>query len=151
MMIFSGRMAKGSKRFAPLEKRFPGEKVKVFRSLTGFTFLEILVAIILLVVGFSSILQVFSMGLFADADVESHTTALYLAQEKMEEIKDSATYAGINSFASARASLTGNFADFDREVIVSGNPKQVNVIVYWDVKGVDQNINLVSLFANYDY
>ena len=117
----------------------------------GFSLLEVLLSIVLLVVGMTALLQVFSIGIFADADVENKTTALYLAQEKMEEIRDASLYADIDTFASSRANLSGDFADFDREVTVSGEPKQVNVVTYWDVKGTDQRVELVSVFSDYDF
>lgn len=119
----------------------------------GFTLLEILITIVILVVGVVVLLQMFSIGMFADTDVENAGLALNLAQEKMEQIKDAISYKAIDDFASARGEedLGDDFADFDREVTVSGNPKQVNVIVYWTVKGQDQSINLVTLFADYDY
>ncbi len=117
----------------------------------GFTLLEALITIVILVVGVVALLQVFSIGMFADTGVENATVALNLTQEKMEEIKDVSFYFDIDSFVSARANLGGDFADFDREVTVSGDPKQVNVVVYWTVKGEDQSINLVTLFADYDY
>lgn len=110
-----------------------------------------LVTIVFLTAGIVAILQMVSMGMFADVNVENTTVALYLAQEKMEEIKDASSYSNIDTFVSARAALTGSFVDFDRAVTVSGNPKQVNVIVYWRVKGQDQSINLATLFTNYDY
>lgn len=110
-----------------------------------------LVTIVLLTTGIVTILRMVSIGMFADVNVENTTIALYLAQEKMEEIKDASSYANIDSFASARAALTGSFADFERAVTVSGNPKQVNVIVYWRVKGQDQSINLATLFTDYGY
>jgi len=116
---------------------------------TGFTFLEVLITIILLVVGMVAIIQVFSVGTVAEAEVDRTTTAVLLAQETMEEIRN-VTYVGIDGFASARTSLTGDFADFDREVTISGDPKQVNVTVYWTASGVDQMVNVVSLFADYD-
>ncbi|MCA9404940.1 MAG: hypothetical protein KC684_00235 [Candidatus Omnitrophica bacterium] len=130
MMIFSGRTARDPK---------------------AFTFLEVLITTILLTIGVVAILQMFSIGLFAGNEVENSTTAMYLAQAKMEEVRDASSYAGIDSFASARANVGGSFSGFDREVVVSGNPKQVNVVVYWNVKGTDQSIDLVSLFADYDY
>lgn len=117
----------------------------------GFTLLEMLVAIVLLTTGIAVTLRMMSMAMFADANTENALIALYLAQEKMEEIKDASSYAAIDSFASAQASLSGDYADFDREVTVSGDPKQVNVIVYWDVKGAEQSLDLVTLFADYDY
>jgi len=117
----------------------------------GFTLLEMLITIVLLAVGIVSLLQMMSIGMFASANSENATIAFYLAQEKMEEIKDASSYSNVDSFAATRAALTGDFADFDREVTVAGSPKQVNVIVYWAVKGQDQNVDLVSLFTDYDY
>jgi len=117
----------------------------------GFTLIEMLVTIVLLTVGISSILQMMSISMFADTNTENSAVAFYLAQETMEDIKDASSYSNIDTFAASRTALSGNFSDFDREVTVSGAPKQVNVIVYWSVKGQDQSINLVSLFADYDY
>ena len=117
----------------------------------GLTLLEVMITLIILVIGVIGLLQVFSTVMIADADVENTTTALYLAQEKMEEIRNAASYAAIDSYAATRANIGGAFADFDRAVTVSGSPKQVNVIVYWTTKGSGQNINLVSLFTDYDY
>ncbi len=117
----------------------------------GFTLLEMLVTIVLLTVGIVTILQMMSIAIFADTNTENATIAYYLAQETMEDIKDASSYSDIDTFAASRAALSGNFSDFDREVTVSGAPKQVNVIVYWSVKGQDQSIDLVSLFADYDY
>ena len=117
----------------------------------GFTLLEMLVTIVLLTVGIVSILQMMSIAMFADVNTENAAIAYYLAQETMEDIKDASSYSNIDTFAASRAALSGDFSDFDREVTVSGTPKQVNVIVYWSVKGQDQSIDLVSLFADYDY
>jgi prepilin-type N-terminal cleavage/methylation domain-containing protein len=117
----------------------------------GFTLLEMLLTIVLLTVGITSILQMVSMAMFADTNLENTTIARYLAQEKMEEIKDAATYTAIDGYASARTALTGNFADFDRAVTVTGDPKEVNVTVYWSAKGQNQSLSLVTLFADYDY
>lgn len=115
----------------------------------GFSLFEVIVTILLLVVGFTTLLRMFSISMFADAEVENRTTALYLAQEAMDGLRDAASFAAVTN--STRANLGGDFADFDREVVVTGDPKQVSVAVYWDVKGDEQMINAVSLFANYDY
>lgn len=122
-----------------------------FKGRQGFTLLEMLVTIVLLTAGIVTLLRMAGMGMFADVNAQNAATALYLAQEKMEEIKDASSYSGIDSFASARAALSGDFAAFDREVTVSGDPKQVDVTVYWTVKGQDQSVDLVTLFADYDY
>lgn len=117
----------------------------------GFTLIEVIITIILLVAGMVSVISLFGTGLFADSQVESRTIAINLAQEKMEEIKDASSYSNIDSFASGKTALTGDFSGYSREVTVAGNPKQVNVIVYWNAKQNEQRVNLVTLFADYDY
>ena len=117
----------------------------------GFTLLEMLVTIVLLTAGIVAILQMMSRTLYADSAVEHYTIAYYLAQERMEQIKDASSYANIDSYAQARTDLTGDYAAYDREVTVSGDPKQVNVIIYWSEGGQDQSVDLVTLLADYDY
>lgn len=120
----------------------------------GFTLLEILITIVLLTAGLTSILRAMSMGMAAESSVagsENNAIAKYLAQEKMEEIKDASSYANIDSFVAAKAALSGNYSNFERAVTVFGNPKEVNVIVYWMVNSIEQSIDLVTLFADYDY
>lgn len=117
----------------------------------GFTLLEMLVTMVLLTAGITSILQITSMAMFADTNLEHKTVARYLAQETMEEIKGASSYSDIDSFASPRSALSGDFAAFDRLVTVSGDPKQVDVTVYWTEKDQEQSVSLVTLFTNYDY
>ena len=117
----------------------------------GFTLLEMLVTIVVLTTWIVTVLQMMSMAMFADTNTENSVIAFYLAQEAMEEIKDASSYANVDTFAQAQTAMTGDYADFDKAVTVSGDPKQVNVIIYLDVKGVAQSVNLVSLFSDYDY
>ena len=120
----------------------------------GFTLLEILITIVLLTAGLTSILRAMSMGMAAESSVagsENNAIAKYLAQEKLEEIKDASSYANIDSFVATKAALSGDYSNFERAVTVSGDPKEVNVIVYWIVNSIEQSIDLVTLFANYDY
>ena len=120
----------------------------------GFTLLEILITIVLLTAGLTSILRAMSMGMAAESSVagsENNAIAKYLAQEKLEEIKDASSYANIDSFVAPKAALSGDYSNFERAVTVSGDPKEVNVIVYWIVNSIEQSIDLVTLFANYDY
>jgi prepilin-type N-terminal cleavage/methylation domain-containing protein len=106
----------------------------------GFTLLEMLVTIVLLTVGITSILYIAGIAAFADTNLEKFTVARYLLQQSMEEVKGAASYSDIDSFASARASLSGDFADFDREVTV-----------YWPAKNQEESASVVTLFADYDY
>ena len=121
------------------------------RDFKGFTLLEMLVTIVILTAGIVPVLQMMGTAMFAETNTENSLIAFYLAQERMETIKDASSYANIDSFAEARTAMTGDYAGFDRQVTVAGDPKQVNVIIYWSVKGQDQSVNLVSLFTDYDY
>ncbi len=115
----------------------------------GFTLLEGMLTIVLLVVGVSVVFRIFSIGYSADSGMDYRAVALNLCQEEIEAIKDEAIYADIDTYAMDRTSMLGDFSEFDKEVVVAGDPKQVDVIVYWNDKGQDQNIELVSLFADY--
>lgn len=115
----------------------------------GFTLLEGILTIVLLVVGVAVVFRLFSVSYAADGSMDYSAIALNLCQEEMETIRDESIYADIDTYAIARTAMTGDFSDFDKEVTVAGDPKQVNVIVYWDDKGQEQSVELVSLFADY--
>lgn len=117
----------------------------------GFTILEMLISVVLLVVGTVATLNMFGIAMTADADIENATMALDLAQEEMEQIKDAGSWDAIDSLASSRVNVGGAFQSFDKEVIVSGDPKLVHVIVYWNARGVDRKVELATLMTNYNY
>jgi Tfp pilus assembly protein PilV len=117
----------------------------------GFTILEMLISVILLVVGTVSILNMFGVAMTADTQIENSSIGLFLAQEEMELIKDADSWAEIDSFATPRTSIGGDFSTFDKEVIVTGDPKKVNVIIYWNTRGIDQSVELATLFTDYHY
>lgn len=118
---------------------------------TGFTLLEMLIAVVLLVVGTVATLNTFVLGMRADANIEHSTIALALAQGEMELIKNADSWAAIDSFASPNMNIGGNYPDFNQEVIVNGDPKDVQVIIYWNAQGVVQNLKLDTLLTNYNY
>ena len=118
----------------------------------GFTILEMLLSAVMLVIGMVALINVLSIAMTAADSVEHSTVALTLAQDQMESVKDAASWADIDTFSSPRTNIGGNYSNFDREVIVDGNdPKQVDVIVYWNVKGAIQQISLSTLMTNYNY
>jgi len=117
----------------------------------GFTILEMLIAVVLLVVGSVVTLNMFSLGMMADNNIGHSTIALALAQGEMELIKNADSWDAVDSFASPRTNLGGDYSDFDQEVIVNGNPKDVQVIVYWNALGGLQNLELDTLLTNYNY
>lgn len=113
----------------------------------GFTLLEVLLAIVLLVTGTVFLLQVFTPGLFAGGENETELVAINLAQEKMEEIRNT-VYANIAS--EARAVVAGSPV-FEREVVVSvpqTSLKQATVKVYWSAKADELNMTLVTYVSD---
>jgi len=113
----------------------------------GFTLLEVMMAVVLMVSGFLSLSWAMSVGLFAGGDNENTLIAINLAQEKMEEIRNK-SYA--NALNEAKAAVRG-FSSFQREVAVStvqGGLKEVDVNVYWYVKSAEASVGLVSYVSD---
>jgi prepilin-type N-terminal cleavage/methylation domain-containing protein len=118
---------------------------------TGFTLLEMLVSVVLLAVGTLATLKMFGIGMMADTNIEHSTVALALAQGEMESIKNAGTWDAIDSFAAGSTNLGGQFAEFNQEVIVSGDPKNVQVIISWNDRAGVQNLELDTLMTDYNY
>jgi len=110
-----------------------------------------MISAVLLVVATLATLEMFGHGMVADANIEHSTIALALAQGEMELIKNAGSWSAIDSFASPSANLGGAFHDFNQEVIVSGDPKDVSVIISWMGRGGVQNLVLDTLLADYNY
>jgi prepilin-type N-terminal cleavage/methylation domain-containing protein len=115
----------------------------------GFTLIEMLIAIILASSGLMVSMQIMGVAIFADSDLEYSITALNLANEKLEELKDTA-YSSVVS--ATENSISGfDFAD-DRVVTVSEvstDLKDVQVEVRWTQKGGQQSVNVRTYIANY--
>lgn len=113
----------------------------------GFSLLEVLLAVLLVTVGFVTLSGAFSVGIFASGNNETLLLGTHLAQEKIEEIRNH-SYASIAN--EARAAVSG-FSAFDREVVVSTavtNLKQVTVNVYWNNKDDELSTSLVTYVSN---
>jgi len=97
----------------------------------GFTLLELMIAILLLVGGVASCAWCFSRAIYATTDAEAMEQAVALAQEKLENLRGT-TFASIAN--EAKAAVTG-WTGFSRQVAVTtplnSNLKQLVVTVYW--------------------
>ena len=113
----------------------------------GFTLLEILIALIILVGGVIAISRAFSTGLFATTDIENVDLALNIAQAKTEEIKNT-PFANLSD---SGPNPDPNFPNFSVSVDVAEgqDPMQVNVTVAWQTKGGETNVALITLVADY--
>lgn len=118
---------------------------------SGFTLLEILIALIIITSGVVVIVGLFNTGLISSLDAEKTTIAMNLAQRRMEEIGN-LDFANITD--EAKAGVSG-FAGFQREVEVSdpaGAPttddlKEITVTVYWTYKGDEVNVSLMTYIS----
>ena len=113
----------------------------------GFTLLEVLLALLLFTAAFIALSLAVSQGLFVSGDSEASLVASNLAQEKMEEIRNTA-YSSIAN--EAKAAVSG-FSSYQREVVVSTpltNLKQVAVNVYWFNKANELSVSLVTYASN---
>ena len=115
----------------------------------GFTLIELLITIILAATGLMALMHMLSIAIFADSDLEYSVTSLNLANEKLEELKDS-DYGLVTS--ATESSISGFDWVDDRMVTVSEistDLKDVQVEVRWTQKGGQQSVNLRTYIANY--
>lgn len=109
----------------------------------GFTLLEVLLTVVLLVSGWVALSQALSTGLFASGQNEAELIAVKLAQEKIEEVRN-LSYAAIANEAKA---VVSGYPAFQREVkitIPQANLKQIEVAVYWFSKATELNTSLIT-------
>ncbi len=118
----------------------------------GFTLIELLIAIVLIVVGLVTLMGIMSFGIYADANLEYRLTALNLANEKIEVLKDTA-FGGISADTETGSSI--GFDWIDQRTVSIDEPYGVNVLkditvtVQWTQKGSTQSVAVETLIANY--
>ena len=115
----------------------------------GFTLIELLVAIVLAAGVLMVLMQLMSVAIFADSDLEYSLTALNLANEKLEELKDS----NYSSIVSTIESPISGFPWIDDRAVtvseVSTDLKDVQVEVRWTQQGGPQSISVRTYIASY--
>jgi len=121
----------------------------------GFTILEALIAFVVFSLGSLAIITFLARSLELNADGETRTEALHLANEKIEEYRAFVTKAEVQAYTSGAdgSTITGNSAIFTRSWTVSnavGNSNAIllTVTVSWtDRDGVTQTVSLASSIA----
>ena len=121
----------------------------IARSFTrrGFSLLEVLVTIILLVVGVMAVMKALADGMIFDSTVENRTVGVLLAQEEMETQR-SLSYASV--IAKPKGLDILGFPGYKSQVDVttlSVGLKQVTVTLFWNFKGREQRFILQTLIA----
>ncbi len=130
----------------------------------GFTLIELLIAIVLVATGLMVLMQVMGVAIFADSNLEYRLTALNLANEKLEELKnDGYSHANLEPAGSpfTEASISGfdfvdqrqwtvDYVDANLSTSVSDTGiKDVTVEVQWTQKGGTQSVAVETLIGDY--
>ncbi len=131
----------------------------------GFTLIELLIAIILAAGGLMVLMQLMSVAIFADSDLEYSLIALNLANEKLEELKDDgySDYSdpNLNIGTHTESSISGfdfidqrqwtvDYVDANLDSSVSDTGlKDVTVEVQWTQKGGTQSVVVETVIADY--
>lgn len=123
-----------------------------FNERQGFTLIEIVMALAVLVIGMVGILALFPVGFQASGRAADYTKAAIFAQEKMEEIK----MKGFNSAESETEEDEGNKeGKFARRVTVADVPdyegylKEIVVTVTWKQRGKENEKEFKTYVADY--
>ncbi len=130
----------------------------------GFTLIEMLIAIVLIATGLMVLMQLMGVAIFADSTLEYRLTALNLANEKIEELKDDGySHANLDPASSpfTEASISGfdfvdqrqwtvDYVDANLSTSVSDTGlKDVTVEVQWTQKGSTQSVAVETLIGDY--
>lgn len=126
----------------------------------GFTFLEAIIAMLVLTIGIVAVLQVFPTAFSLEMANQMETQASFLAQEKMEVITNT-TYQSIAIAIDTETPLAVPFEKFSRETTVvyvdadlldsvsDTGLKKITVRVWWNspLSIVDDEVILSALVA----
>ena len=113
---------------------------------SGFTLIEVLVAMVILTVGLLGTAALIT-GIISSNKLSNRiSTATVLAQDKMEDIK---RLGYSNAVSETRASMSSPYDNYEREVTVTPNSpssgmKTVKVTVYWESS---KSVSLQTILA----
>ena len=130
--------------------RFPNSKK------AGFSLLEVMVAVVVLAFGLLAIMHLFPIGLRASKISQDTTVASFLAQAKIEELRNTGwTSLSSGTTTEEYGTITG-YLQFKRVTTISdedavNEPKLKKVVeeVFYKPYGGERSVKLVTLFTNY--
>ncbi|MBN1870936.1 MAG: prepilin-type N-terminal cleavage/methylation domain-containing protein [Candidatus Omnitrophica bacterium] len=118
---------------------------KLKSKIRGFTLIEIVVAFLVLLIGFLGLLALFPVGFDAAGRSQNLMRATYLAQSEMENIKKLGYY-GVASVS--KTQLETPFEAFDYKVDVTNvksDLKKIEATIYWPSGTAEESQHLISL------
>jgi len=120
----------------------------------GFTLVEALIALLVLAVGLLGLAQLQGHAMESSAAAKARTTAINLAQQKLEELRAKASYAypAMTGGSDSAGPLPGSHTGFSRSWSVTEDTalryKTITVVANWvDTSGRSQSIALKSMVA----
>ena len=116
------------------------------RNNSGFTLMEVLVAMLILSVGLLGMAALVTGIINSNKLSNRISTATVLAQDKMEDIK---RIGYDNAVSETKASMSSPYDNYEREVTVvdpspAANMKTVTVTVYWESS---KSVSLKTILA----
>ena len=128
-----------------------GQMVRSFRQREGFTFLEVLLALLVLGLISTSLLELFSFNLKKEGETETRAVALGLAQEKLEELIEERREKGFSHLIEENyppEEELPSFPLFSRSISIDSlgpGLKQIEVVV----KKGGKKLSLITLMGDY--
>jgi type IV pilus assembly protein PilV len=124
----------------------------------GFTMLELLIAIAILAIGLLGLATLQTSSIQGNRDSKEMTTAVFLAEKKMEELKSSpftASPINIGTTNDSNNPMNGSGASggiYNRSWNVqtymsSANMKQITVTVAWNMAGKNHSVSLDTVVS----
>jgi len=111
----------------------------------GFTLVEVMIAIAILVIGLLGVAGVATTVINGNALGKEITTATTLAQDKMEELKGTA-YASLTSNSDTQESIYTRTWTVTADSPAAGM-KTIDVVVTFSWKGATHNVTLKTIVA----
>lgn len=112
---------------------------------SGFTLIEVMIAIAVLVVGLLSVAGVATTVITGNTLAQNITTATILAQDKMEELKDT-SYPNLGSNSDTHQSIYTRTWTTTTDSPAAGM-KTIQVTVQFSWKGANRNVTLKTIVA----
>ena len=119
--------------------------IRINSQIKGFTLIEIVVAFLVLLIGFLGLLALFPVGFDAAGRSHNMMRATYLAQSEMDNAKKLGYY-GVSSVG--KTQFTSPFEIYDYSISVTNvksDLRKVETKVYWPSGTAEEEQHIISL------